>query len=118
MVNPRLSIQGELATHLQTLSANGDSTLQQGTFLVAAQYWVTPRLWLKGGMGISSLTLIDNGFEDEIDQGGTFMAGIGYEIVHGGQFAMDLMLRTYLTDYADVDQGIEAPSVALGINWY
>jgi hypothetical protein len=56
MMNPRLGLMLELQANGQVLEDNfaQTATLVQGAAMFAAQYWVTPQLWIKGGIGAAS----------------------------------------------------------------
>jgi hypothetical protein len=85
---------------------------------LAAQYWVTPQLWLKGGIGIGRLTVNDENGEELLasETGGAAMVGLGYELTHGQHFALDVQLRGAVARYDDAD--IRMGSLSLGFNWY
>jgi hypothetical protein len=123
MINPRMAIVGELTLTGQTLDANGFSWVYQSMFLGALQYWITPQLWLKGGLGFSQL---DVQFEDEfgfvyeetVDTGVGLLGAIGYEVLHSTRFAIDLSLRLQGASYEQVDDSVSSALFAIGFNWY
>ena len=122
MIVPRLALQVEFWGQIRPLDRNGDSSIGQRMFLLAAQYWITPRFWVKGGLGLAALTLnYYNGFEDvnePLDSGSAFMAAIGYEIVRSSGFAFDIQLKTGSGMYDARNEEVSAGVVALGVNWY
>jgi hypothetical protein len=121
MINPKLALLFEFWGQGQAL--DGTTTLVQSMGMIAAQYWVTPQLWLKGGLGVSNLSVsIDDGFNDpgseEIDNGGAVMGAIGYELLSSPRFAIDLQGRFGMGTYDGIDEQIETGMIALGFNWY
>ncbi len=86
---------------------------------VAAQYWVTPRVWLKGGLGIGRLSVNDRDGNEiaasETGTGALFAAGV--ELVQSRTFALDLQLRASAVSYDNVDT-ISMTSLTVGVNWY
>ena len=123
MVNPRLALILELSGTAKTLDASGSQTLTQYMGFLAAQYWVTERLWLKGGIGGAQLALqIDDGVfvsEESVGSGGSLLGAIGYEIVAGPRFALDLQLRLTSAAYeGKVNDSIDTGVFGLGLDWY
>lgn len=123
MVNPRLAILFEVWGTGQQVTASGDEVLMQTMAMVALQYWLTPQLWIKGGIGGAHLSLsVDDGFGDsdslEIDDGGAVMGAIGYELMSTRKFAIDLQLRLGSGTYDGIDDQIHSGMVQIGFNWF
>lgn len=119
MINPRLALLFELWGAVKTLDANGSESLVQTMAMVAAQYWMGPRLWLKGGLGAAHLSYsYADGYSDPIDDGVAVMGAVGYEILIGSQFALDLQLRLGSGAYEGIAEQINAGTVGVGFNWY
>jgi hypothetical protein len=122
MINPRLALLLEIWGQAQTLDADGTAMLTQSLAMIGVQYWVTPKLWLKGGIGAAALQIsYDDGFaqdDEQVDEGGAIMGAIGYELVQGRTFAMDLQLRIGAGTYEGIDDQITSTTVGLGFNWY
>ena len=126
MINPRLAFVFEFWGSSKELDANGAVSLAQYMGFGAAQYWVSRRLWIKGGIGVSQLELVvDDGqevFEEPKGEGGALMGAIGYELYQGRRFALDLQLRVATATYAGEgesdEQVIQTGSFGLGFNWY
>ena len=99
-------------------SFEGGGTLIHVVDTVAAQYWVTPELWIKGGIGVGRLSLNDESGEEVLasETGAAMMGGVGYEVMHSRTFALDLQLRGSATKYDEAT--ISMGSVTLGLNWY
>lgn len=125
MVNPRLALLFEVWGTLKPLDSQGLETLSQTLALVAAQYWLNPRLWIKAGIGFAHLGIsYGDSYEGEqsIDDGGAIMGAIGYELVttrHGNhEFSLDLQLRLGAGSYEGIDEQVSAGTLSLGLNWY
>lgn len=122
MLNPRLALLFELWISGKTLDAGGSATLFQSVAMVAGQYWVTPRLWLKGGLGAAHLSVTyDDGYyagDEPIDDGLAAMGALGYELVAGPRFALDVQLRLGTGSYDGIGDQIHTGLLGLGFNWY
>lgn len=122
MVNHRLALMGEYWGTFQSVEQSGRTVLGQSMLLFAAQYWVTPQLWIKGGIGIAQLSeSYDDGFEGdtlEIDDGGAMMGALGYEILSSDRFSLDLQGRLGSASYDGIGDNITAGTISLGVNWY
>jgi hypothetical protein len=122
MINPRLAILFELQGNVQqiALDANNDATLTQTLVMGAVQYWVTPQLWLKGGLGVAHLDVNDNVSGETIPQadGLGLMGGIGYELLSARNFAVDLQGRLTEGSYNGASDHITSGTIGVGLNWY
>ena len=128
-VGPRLALMGELQGNFQTLSSDrftGDTeVLTQGALMFAAQYWVTPQLWLKGGIGFASLQVDRSYYGDGIidestipENGLALMGAVGFELLSAPRFSVDLQGRLINGSYDQIDYNITALSIGLGINFF
>lgn len=109
----------ELQGSTQTISSSddGDVRLLQGAALVAAQYWLSPRLWIKGGVGAATIA---NRFSDEtekLDSGLALLGGLGFELSSGARHAIDLQARLVAGNYDWYGQ-VRTASVGVGLSWY
>jgi hypothetical protein len=126
MLSPQLALLGEFQGNVQTVEevggGEGTKSLAQVAAMVAAQYWITPQLWVKGGLGVSHLEFNYDDYyqtiEEPIDDGGVVLLGIGYEILSGRDFAVDLQGRYIVGSYDGIDDKISSGTVGLGVNWY
>lgn len=123
MLSNRLALQGEIWMQSRALDVDGMASVNQTMLLLAAQYWLTPRLWLKAGIGFASLSVsYFDGFEDRSDQvgeGGGFMAAVGYELMSSRSFGLDIQLKTGAAGYDTSDaEEVSITAIALGLNWY
>jgi len=122
MLNPRLALLFEIWGTGQAVDAGGTTILLQTFGMVAIQYWVTPQLWLKGGLGGAQLSYsYDTEYESdsqEIDTGGAIMGAVGYEVMSGRRFAMDIQLRLGSGSYDGINEQINAGTIGVGFNWF
>ena len=121
-IGPRLALMAEVQGNAVTLSSDGydDITLVQSALMGAAQYWITPQLWVKGGIGFASLDLDDSYYNDSahIDSGMAIMGGVGFEVLSAQRFSLDIQGRLLAGSYDGIDQQITSGSIGLGINWF
>lgn len=120
VLNPRLALMLELQLNSQFVdhSIDGDVFLTQGAAMFAAQFWVLPMLWVKGGIGFASLQVNDDYFTDEIGTGGAVMGAVGIELLSARNFALELQGRLINGSYNSLNDNITSGTVGLGINWY
>lgn len=119
-IGPRLALMAEGQVNAQTVSSDlyDDTVLSMNTLMIAAQYWVTPQLWIKGGLGISQLWA-DNAYEAwDFGTGGAVMGAIGYEIVSARNFSIDLQGRLIQGAFNSLDDKVTSGTVGVGINWF
>lgn len=127
-IGPRLALLGELQANTQTLSSStfgGTEYLTQFGVMLAAQYWVTPQLWVKGGVGLAYLQIdwsaYSDGFIDDSsapERGFALMGAIGYELLSARNFSIDLQGRLLNGSYEGIDNHVTAGSIGIGVNWY
>lgn len=120
MLNPRLAIMGELVVTGQLIDDEFATFLVQPQLFAALQYWVTPRAWIKGGIGVSSLQVSynDGGPSDELDSGGAFMGAAGLEVMQAPRFTVDLNLRLTLAGYDGINDQVSTATVGAGLNFF
>jgi hypothetical protein len=121
-IGPRLALMAEIQGNAVTLSSDGydDLTLVQSALMGAVQFWVTPQLWLKGGIGFANLSVDDTYYNESqnIDSGMALMGGVGFELLSSQRFSVDLQGRLLAGSYDGIDQQITAGSIGVGINWF
>jgi hypothetical protein len=124
MLNPRLAIMFEAQANAQTVEENQFSakSLVQGTAMVAVQYWVTPQLWIKGGIGGAQLGYsYDDGGQttqsESLAKGGAVMGAVGYEILSARTFSIDAQARMIQGSYEE-GQDLTSGSIGVGFNWF
>lgn len=122
MLNPRLAILLEIQVNVQQIAYDPtqDVTLSQALILGAAQYWITPQLWIKGGIGAAHLDVNDNANGVTFPQadGLGLLAGIGFELMSARNFAVDLQGRVTEGTYNSGDDHITSGTIGVGVNWY
>lgn len=124
MMSPRFALLFEVQGNAKTVDDNvfGTTSLVQATAMVAGQYWLTPQLWVKGGIGGASLSYsYDDGYEsqsEDIDRGMALMGGVGYELLSARTFSIDLQGRLIAGTYDGIDQQVTSGSVGVGFNWF
>jgi len=122
MINSQLALLFEVQGNVQTVQRNGgfddDTTLSQGAALFAAQFWVLPQLWIKGGLGFSRLTVGDNTFTEDFGSGSALLAAAGVEVFSARNFALEIQGRLLWTSYNSFDDNLTSGTVGLGVSWY
>ncbi|HVV81489.1 MAG TPA: hypothetical protein VHE35_00370 [Kofleriaceae bacterium] len=135
MMSHRLALGFEVQLTDQTIATDPsgsftDSLVQSGE-LFTAQYWLTPQLWIKGGIGPAQLTAThEDAFtstsSDSLD-GGAIMGAVGYEVLSARDFAIDLQLRGSGGSFKDgtdngdgtfSDSTFGTTSLQVGFNWF
>lgn len=122
-LGPRFALMGELQGNIQTIATDGydSEALVQSALMVAAQYWVTPQLWIKGGIGVSNLR-VDHTYYGTVaevpENGVAVMGAVGYELLSARYFSVDLQGRLINGSYDSVGENVSAASVGIGINWF
>lgn len=128
-IGPRLALLGQVQVNGQTVSsnaANGDTTtLVQSTLMIAAQFWVTPQLWIKGGLGFANLRLERSYYGDGIvdessipENGMAVMGAVGYELLSARFFSIDLHGTLINGAYKGIDNTVTGATIGVGINWF
>lgn len=122
MLNPRLALLLELQLNVQQIAYDpaNDVTLSQLLVMGAVQYWLTPQLWIKGGIGAAHLDVNDNVSGQSFPQadGVAIMGGIGFEVLSARNFAVDIQGRLSEGSYHGTDDHITSGTIGVGVNWY
>jgi hypothetical protein len=123
MLTPQFALLFEAQGIAQTLDADGTTTLVQSIGTVAAQFWVTPQLWLKGGIGGAHVAVsYDDGYtayESDGADGTAFTIAGGYEIMSARRMAIDLQLRGTVASYDGfLGDNVSTGLMQVGFNWY
>ncbi len=123
-IGPRLALMFEGQVNGQQVSQEAfvedDAFLYQSAGMVAIQFWVTPQLWLKGGLGLAHLEVQsrDGFFAGEIANGTAILGAAGYEIFSSRYLSVDLQGRLLNGSYDGINDNITAASVGIGVNWF
>jgi hypothetical protein len=129
MLSNRMALLFEIQGNAQqiALDPTNDVTLRQVLIMGALQYWLTPIVWIKGGIGVANVDVIDNnsGIVYGVNDSGLgLMAGIGVELLSARHFALDLQGRLTEGIYHYNDgttagsDNITSGTIGLGLNWY
>jgi hypothetical protein len=127
-IGPRFALMGELQGNAQTLNVDyggGTETLVQSALMIAGQYWLTPQLWIKGGIGFANLRVdwsaYGDGYVDASTQpenGVALLGAAGYELLSARNFSVDLQGRIINGSYEGINNNITAVSIGVGLNWF
>lgn len=122
-IGPRFALMFEAQANIQQIQAGAfiedDLFLTQSAAMVAAQYWVAPQLWIKGGIGLANLQVDDQFGNSSAPENGTAVMGaIGYELFSSRYLSVDLQGRLINGAYEGIDNNITAGSIGVGINWF
>jgi len=113
MIGPRLALLGEAWGMAHTQDS---LTASQALATANVRAWLTPRLWLQGGLGVArSKISFDSGLFMASATSSTVPAvsgAIGLELVHSPAFGLDLELRGGSGLYED---DVRIYNVALGV---
>jgi hypothetical protein len=124
MMSPRLALLLEVQANGQTIDVRGgvSSSLVQTAVMGAAQYWLSPQLWIKGGIGFAHLSVDSSDYYGSVTQpvadGSAIMGSVGYELLSARNFAVDVQGRIIAGNYKGVDEHVSSGSIGIGINWY
>jgi hypothetical protein len=127
MLNNRLGLMLEIQGNAQQISGydptslNSSETIRQVLVMGALQYWLTPILWIKGGIGVANLDVIGDYTQYAIaDSGLALMGGIGVELLSARRFALELQGRISegVYHYDTGTDNITTGTIGLGFNWY
>jgi uncharacterized membrane protein YtjA (UPF0391 family) len=98
-----------------------DATFTHTLVTGGLRYWLVPRFWLQGGVGVAEASwdysdeLVD--FHSHSDTVPALMGALGLELVSTPSFAMNLELRGG-TGFFENDTRVRNLSLGLGIDWY
>ncbi len=123
-VGPRFALLGEAQANIQTVESDAfsDTTLVQGALMIAGQYWITPQLWIKGGIGFATLQLQQSDdfgvfAESQPESGLAVMGAAGFELFSARHFSVDLQGRLLNGSY-EGNYNVTAASIGVGVNWF
>jgi hypothetical protein len=119
MINPRLALMFDAWTVIHPVNSfNGTTT--DTIYAGALQFWASPIVWFKGGIGLGNTT-VSNPVENSI-RGATataLMGAIGVELLQNGPFALDLQGRIGHTFFDNADGGAMTDyALMIGFNFY
>lgn len=126
-LGPRVALMAEVQANIQTLATDGfdDTQLVQSALMGAVQYWITPQLWIKGGLGFANIQVEDTyyGTVGPPKNGLAIMGAVGFELLSAPYFSIDLQGRLLNGSYDGETGGIQdnsitAASIGIGLNWF
>ena len=114
-----VSVEGWGMRH-DTETILGDLSITHIIATIGPQYWVLPRLWIRGGLGYaryqgtldSPIGEISNESEDVLG----VALSLGLEVISGRNFALDIQLRGGTGFYEDVNAS--NVGVGIGFTWF
>jgi hypothetical protein len=121
MIGPRFALLFEAQLNARTVhndTFGDDTTLSQTVGMLAGQFWITPQLWIKGGIGVAGLQADSRYVTTDYGTGGAIMGAIGFELMSARFFALDLQGRIIEGTYNSGNDNITAANIGLGFNWY
>lgn len=125
MLSNQFGLMLELQANAETVEDygyEGNASLVQSTAMIAGQYFVSPRLWLKGGLGVAHLSYSYQdsygGIDQPVDDGAAVMAAVGYELLSSRTFGLDVQARVIMAGYDGINDKITAATIGVGFNWY
>jgi hypothetical protein len=98
-----------------------DATFTHTIVTAAIRYWMVPRLWVQGGVGLAQATwdysdsLVD--YQSKSDTVPALMGAVGVEVLSTPTFAMNLELRGG-TGFFEDDTRVRNLSFGVGVDWY
>lgn len=121
MFGQRTGLSVEFWSDGHNLESSASAAITENSLAIALTYWVTPRFWLKTGLGSATLKLFNvSPIEDELD-GMVIMGNVGLEMVSRSEFSLDIFMRMLASFYESNNfGGVQRTGLALGIgaNWY
>jgi len=102
--------------------SDGDQATFTHTIVTGAlRWWLSPRLWLQGGVGVAQATwdyssdVVD--YQSKSDTVPALMGAVGIELLSSPTFAMNLELRGG-TGFFEDDTRVRNLSLGVGVDWY
>lgn len=120
MVTPKMALTVEVGADIHEYDQRDyyRTSLVLGYIGIAAKYWATPKLWLKGGLTKAKSTLTSDGEIWQEAEGAGFIGAVGYEIVQRHTWTVDLQFRITAASYDDDATDSSSTALQVGFNWY
>ena len=95
---PHTALQAEVWFQTRSASAFGNTRINQSMYLLAMQHWLTSRLWLKAGLGFSTVgtrrpVQDDSDDVEHLNNGIAVVGAAGFEVLQAGVYALDVQFR-------------------------
>lgn len=118
MYSPRLAFVGDAWS---LVHRDDPLTLTHTITTLGAQYWLTPHIWVKGGVGGAHASFRWKGplvaAQTRTESVPAIMAAVAYEFLVRQNFVMDVQLRTGTGTYSDEAQATNT-AVQVGLTWF
>jgi len=99
--------------------SNGDILLVQALATFGVQYWVSPPVWLKAGLGSAQQSIHSDVVEDETDTVPGLLLAAGYEVLSSPSFSIDLEGRIGSGFYEDNQGGVVTNiGLQIAVHWH
>jgi len=127
MLNHRMALLFEIWATGKQVEYDTSTVFTQAMFMGALQYWLTPQFWLKGGLGMSTLSYSIEGESVDVEcgqadgepcSGGAIMGAVGYDVLSSRNFTLDLQLRFGAGSYSGISDQVNAVTFGADVNWY
>ncbi len=121
MLNPRFALLLESQVNGRTVHSNradADTVLTQAALMVAGQFWITPQLWVKGGLGVANLRADDRYVIYDYGYGLAVLGAVGFELLSARDFSVDLQGRLLDGAYNAGTDHVTSATVGVGVNWF
>ena len=100
----------------------GTKSISQTAVFVAAQYHVSPRLYVRGGLGLANLAFdYSDSYgtaSESISAGSAVMGAVGYELISTRGLSLDVVGRLTVGTYTDIGETVSAGSIGLAFNYF
>lgn len=124
MVSKRLalSLEGWGMYHAYTNFFGTESTVSHVIATIGPQFWVLPRLWIRGGLGYAraswtnEIPITGDVVQGETENRPGVSFGLGLEVVSGPNFALDVQLRGGTGFYENAEAS--NVGVGVGLTWF
>ena len=122
MIGKKLAISAEgWGMRHQGTDFGVDWTITHLMATVGPQYWILPRMWLRGGFGYARSTIVADVpivgiVEDESENVPAVTLGLGLEVISGRTFAMDVQVRAGTGFYENNDTS--NVGLGVGLTWF
>jgi hypothetical protein len=98
---------------------DGEVLLIQALATFGVQFWVTPPIWLKAGIGSAQQSFHSDTIEAESETVPGILLAAGYELLHSPNFSIDVDLRVGTGFYDEVDGGaVTNVGLQFSVNWH
>jgi hypothetical protein len=120
MLRPAFGLSGEVWVMGHT---EDNVTITHAITTVGVNFWILPRLWVRGGLGWAVAKWHYKGplglnLSDSTESVPAVMAAAGYELYAKRNFALDIQLRGGTGFYKEGDAKASNAAVGVAFTWY